>query len=574
MIGPEVRKWAGSDPVVTTGTEENLTTQWTGSVSSDWGTAGNWTAGVPAEWSVVDIHGAANLPVVNGSLSVGSTASLTIDSDGALTINGDLNNNGALTISSSLTSSGSLIVSGASTGNITYNRQLKPGSDATRDWHLAAPPVATNSNANTGKISTVYQWSEPTGTWTTTGITSAVAGRGYNVRQETASDGVISFTGAMVSSDLAVAASSPYADAVGPDENYFDRTYVTGRSLENLGGRGWNLLGNPYPSAILAEDFIASNYSTSPGQSQFDLNHVALYLFDGTSQRYYYLARSTGWPSGTELNETHVQAGQGFFVLAMDDDSEFQFTRAMQDHSTGTAMLKSAAAEGRWPGLQLKVKHSTGESLTTVVYNEKMSTGVDPGYDIGLFSSGQDIEVYTTLVLNDNSVNFTRQALPVSGADTIIVPVGIDSEKGGEVTLSADLAPLGNYKFWLEDRTAAVFTNLNSNSYTVTLPANTYGTGRFFIIASTNMPTGINADPDDGGQPLRIWMYNDQVIIKGETSNGALCEIFDINGCKVLMINLNDGELNTVDIPEGIHGVVLVRVTDGVKVTTRKIAIL
>ena len=40
------------------------------------------------------------------------------------------------------------------------------------------------------------------------------------------------------------------------------------------------------------------------------------------------------------------------------------------------------------------------------------------------------------------------------------------------------------------------------------------------------------------------------------------------------MINLNDGALNTVDIPEGIHGVVLVRVTDGVKVTTRKIAIL
>ena len=258
----------------------------------------------------------------------------------------------------------------------------------------------------------------------------------------------------------------------------------------------------------------------------------------------------------------------------MNDNSEFLFTRAMQEHSTGTNMLKSAGTDDRWPGLQLKVNYGTGESMTTIVYNSEMTAGLDPGYDIGLFSSGQDIEVYTTLALKDNSVNFTRQALPVSGADTIIVPVGIDSEKGGEVTLSADLAPLGNYKFWLEDRTAAVFTDLNSNSYTVTLPANTYGTGRFFIIASTNMPTGINADPDDGGQSLRIWMYNDQVIIKGETSNGAICEIFDINGRKVLMINLNDGALNTVDIPEGIHGVVLVRVTDGVKVTTRKIAIL
>ena len=61
-----------------------------------------------------------------------------------------------------------------------------------------------------------------------------------------------------------------------------------------------------------------------------------------TARRYYYLANSTGWPSGLELNETHIQAGQGFFVLAMNDNSEFQFTRAMQEHSTGTAMLKSS----------------------------------------------------------------------------------------------------------------------------------------------------------------------------------------------------------------------------------------
>ena len=34
-----VRKWAGSDPVPVAGSEESLNTQWTGSVSSDWGTS-------------------------------------------------------------------------------------------------------------------------------------------------------------------------------------------------------------------------------------------------------------------------------------------------------------------------------------------------------------------------------------------------------------------------------------------------------------------------------------------------------------------------------------------------------
>jgi hypothetical protein len=132
--------------------------------------------------------------------------------------------------------------------------------------------------------------------------------------------------------------------------------------------------------------------------------------------------------------------------------------------------------------------------------------------------------------------------------------------------------PLENYKFWLEDRTAGTFTNLNTNTYTVTLPAKTYGTGRFFIIASTNTPTGIKPLAEDTG--VRVWTSNDKVIIKGEVSDRAICIVYDLRGQKLVETHLNDGELNTVTLPSGLHGVYLVRVIDGVKVTTRKVAIL
>ena len=132
--------------------------------------------------------------------------------------------------------------------------------------------------------------------------------------------------------------------------------------------------------------------------------------------------------------------------------------------------------------MQLKVKYGNKESLTTIVYNSEMTTGLDPGYDVGQFSTGPEVEIYTSLVEKDNSVNFARQALPMTDCDKNIVPVGIDSEKGGEVTFSAYTVPLDNYNFWLEDRNTGIFTDLTGDTYTVTLPANTYGTGRFFII--------------------------------------------------------------------------------------------
>ncbi|NLE35713.1 MAG: DUF2341 domain-containing protein [Bacteroidales bacterium] len=572
-----IRKIALAEPEAIVGTVEEGIIRWEGTLSSAWEVAGNWTSTVPGLTDDVVIVGADFAPQITANaecnnLIIESAASLIVASEGGLTIENDLTINGSLIVNSAMASSGSLIVNGTATGNITYNRQLKPGSDATSDWHLAAAPVATNSDANTGKVNTVFQWSEIAGAWSTTDITSALPGHGYNIRQEEASDGVISFTGPIVNSDLTVAASSPYADAIAPDESYFDRAYVSGRSLENLGGRGWNLPGNPFPSAINASAFINANYNATPSLSQFDPNYVALYLFDGTSRRYYYVANYTGWPSGTDLSATHIQAGQGFFVLAMNDNSEFLFTRAMQEHSTATAMLKSGGTDDRWPGLQLKVTHPTGEVITTVVYNQETTTGVDPGYDIGLFKSGQDVELYTILPASDNGINYTRQALPLSVADTIVVPVGVDTEDGGEVVFSAVTVPAGTNKFWLEDRTAGTFTDLSSSTYTVTLPAESYGTGRFYIIASTNTPTGVNLPEQETG--LRIWSSFGKIIIKGPVTNGSLCELFDLQGNRILKTHLTDGDLNTVSLPAGTGGVCLVRVTDGVKVTSKKVIVL
>ena len=49
--------------------------------------------------------------------------------------------------------------------------------------------------------------------------------------------------------------------------------------------------------------------------------------------------------------------------------------------------------------------------------------------------------------------------------------------------------------------------------------------------------------------------------------------MFDISGRKMTERKLTDGEMNFVDLPVGLRGVIVVKVTDGGNVVNRKVAI-
>lgn len=578
-----VRKYAAIEPTAFVGTEQSPG-QWTGAVNSDWNIPGNWSAGVvPDNCSNITIS-AGTTPHITTTSSAKCNdltilSGLTIDAGGALTVNHNLTNSGTLTINSSGTaSSGSLIVNGSSTGAITYNRQLNIYSTeppySNYDWHYFSSPVGSNTASNSEKITAVYSYDEPTDSWSTTSITSLTSGKGYNLDQTSSSDGLISFTGFVINAAGPIPATSPYSDCSFPGGIYTSRTFASGRNNTTLyGGGGWNLLGNPFTSALNATTFISGNVNN------FDPNYQAVYIYNGnvgTNGTYYYIGTDMpGWENASgSFGSNNVQVGQGFFVLAHCNTSSFAFTPGMQIHDVAVVMTKSAkAGNDPWPGLQLKVKYGDKENSTLVVYNENMSVGLDPGYDVGQLSASPDLEIYTALVEKDNSVNFARQALPKTDYDKNIIQVGIDTEKGGEVTFSAFTVPIENHKFWLEDRVTGTYTDLTSGTYMVTLPARTYGTGRFFIITSANTPTG-KEKPQAENTDIRIWTSNDKVIIKGEVGERTICEIYNLRGQKIIETHLADGEMNMVSLPTGLKGVYLVRVIDGQKVTTKKVAIL
>ena len=49
--------------------------------------------------------------------------------------------------------------------------------------------------------------------------------------------------------------------------------------------------------------------------------------------------------------------------------------------------------------------------------------------------------------------------------------------------------------------------------------------------------------------------------------------MFDISGRKMTQKRLSDGEMNFVDLPVGMRGVMVVKVRDGERVVNRKIVV-
>ncbi len=493
------------------------------------------------------------------TLTTGSTITnkinYTIPAGNAVTINGTLTTAGAVTINSDVNTSGSLIVNGAVTNGVTYNRQLNMGVYG-GNRHYLSSPVGSNSNANTGKINTVWEYTEYNNDWPTLSITAVESGHGYNLSNADGSDGLIAFTGNVVTSGVSVTLTSPYLNAY--DGTYENREFASGRDDgDNWGGGGWNLLGNPYTSAISATSFLSTN------TDKIDPNYLTAYLYDAEGDSYSMLS---------VLDGGNIQAGQGFWIMAMNNGVTVNFATSMQTHGTGTLMHKSAPVADSWPELKLKVSQGTFENYTRILYDDSMKPGLDPGYDVGKLSTSPAVEIYTHLI-DDNGVNFAYQSLPVTGCADFVIPVGIDCKAGGEVVFSADIVPLYDYIFYLEDRVTGTFTDLSTSAYSVTLPANTLGTGRFYIYASNSgTPTGTGSEAVE--ESLHIWSYDRSIIIKGEVSSKAICEVYDTQGRVIHKKLLEDGQMNIIPLSFASKGVYIAVVRDNGKVYTQKVIIL
>lgn len=480
---------------------------WTGTVNTDWATIGNWDLGLPT------VATNATVPIAPGNQPViGATTGATVNN---LTV--------ASGASLKVVSGGSLIVEGTGTGDIRYDLAI-PNTN----WHLVSSPVvgeqyndtwvsansiASGNGSNKGLAT--YQNGTPDGTtgpWVylqSNGTGTFGSGLGYSLSKTAV--GNYSFIGTFPTTDL-----------------------VSAISQDN---QNWNLLGNPFPSYLDIPAFIAANTAKIAGAFQ------AIYIWNGTAY--------------TNLTAGYIHPGQAFFVHSGVGTGTVAFTETMQSHQTGVTFYKEGTTT-----VKLTLSDENNSIETQINYLETKTSGLDPGFDIGLFDGvSSSFSIFTHLVEDNQGISFEKQAVSNSDFETIIIPLGIKAAAGKEIIFSAEALNLPiDIKVFLEDKENTSFTRLDeaNATYKVTLTAAANGVGRFYLHTSSKSILGLEST--NALNKISMYKVNAATLrIVGLQQGKASVKLYNILGKQMMHSSFTSFGSKDIALPKLVKGIYIIQ---------------
>ena len=497
----------------------------TGAVEG-WTTAANWSNGVlpSATDNVAILTGRnCNLPTSTTLNDIKVTSLLRITSNQGLVVNGDA----------------------IGTGTVRYSRGLTNDADNTKAWHLVASPVVdevfdtsyltindiavgTNSNRgiatyNTGDNS----WSYYTGVDITT-----TSGQGYSMK--------ITPDGTTI---------GEYADGFVVFEGTLNDTDVTTPAL----AAGFNLLGNPYTSFVNSGVFLSDAANSATG-----MDKTQMWVWNSSTENY----------DVKTVGEAFVLApAQGFFVNST-NTAAVTFSKTNQA-TTGGAFQKTARTE-----IKLLMNTSTNERFAKIYLTDTATTGFDSGWEGEVFGGIENsVDVFTNLVADNQGKKYQIQSLPISGIESMVIPVGIISEAGKELTFSMTGVNIpSDVKIYLEDRVANTFNELTeSKTFKVTLSEALNDVGRFYLHASKS---ALNVNDALALNGVSMYKSNATTLkVVGLPNGTSNIKLFNILGKQVLNTSFIANGVKEITLPKLATGVYIVQLETETSKLNKKIVL-
>jgi len=581
--------------------------------SADWDNPINWKPfGVPTASNCVIVANSTNIVGTNyqafaktlrieptGILTIASTNFLTVTERVTVTPGGvfDIENNGSLVQIDNLINSGIITYKrdavGIKGGDYVYwsspvlNQPLNtiyssPTSGPKYKWN-------TLQNNGNGVLPNVSQ-----GTWQNANGNTMEVGKGYIVRGSSSStapavtinsafSGVPNNGTIPITIERGMYTGAPYAG-------------VNGTQITNLDDN-WNLVGNPYPSAIYALQFLEDNKLQILGNVRLwthgsdiaQTDNITIFnpfygsfAYNYSSSDYNFI-NYLGPTVPVATNAEIIRTGQAFFVQMVDGPGDssgtINFNNGQRKNTyannnfyrtTEENQINEEANNNLVPErhrLWLDIVNSNNKSITTLVgYASGASNEKDSKFDANEKHSG-NLGIYS--MIGSESFAIQGRALPFEINDEIPIAFNVGTSGAYHLAILALDGLFEQQAIYLKDELLNVFHDLKVAPYHFTSEAG-YFANRFKIVYQNetfDIPEFNNNN---------VVIYKDKLkAIQISTGNYTMTKvkIHDISGRLLLEKDEVNSNLLSIENLKGIADQVLLVtiITSENKIVTKKV---
>lgn len=534
----------------------------------------SWSKGSPPtnEVDVVQFSGdyQTSVDLKGCSCIVNPGVNVVVNSGHTLTIANSVNNNGGTL---TFENNASLLQKSeaVNTGNIIYKRDTSPVRRY--DFTFWSSPVTRTPSFTLYDLSSETLWDkyykyDPAVGWIIifNGAAQMEAGRGYIIR-------------APQNHDLHV--PSVFNGRFIGIPNNGNITVPLGEAERSC------LLGNPYPSAIYADQFIVDNTANLYGTLYFwthnsppsdDVDGDAKYNYTLDDYAIYNLTGSTTvgdmegdgatTPGYQEPPHGYIAAGQSFFVKSKTALNAV-FTNSMRVPGLNSQFFKNTAVKKEnetGHRVWLNLTNTQGAFKQILIgYVEGATNSWDNNYD-GLTMDGNK---YLDFYSINEMMKLVIQGRSLPFLETDVVPLGYRSIIVGEFTISIDHAngDLSTHDIYLEDKLIQKMHNLKTSNYNFNTAIGTFDDR--FVLHYVNKSLG-TVDVEGTEQRILVSVKEQTIKVMSTKENISEVSVFDVTGRLLYnKIKVNATELQIANLQSG-NQVLLVKTTLESGYTTSK----
>ncbi|MGV9004005.1 ice-binding family protein [Flavobacterium sp.] len=439
------------------------------------------------------------------------------------------------------------ISSATNSGNITYKRNTVMRKFDYTYW--SAPVSVQTIFAFTPLTPLAYLFNSSIANWQSAPLSTVMsAGKGYIARAP---------------SNYSASISTPFTASFVGVPNNGDYPVAVHTSDSSV----FNLLGNPYPSAISADEFMDENTATMglSGATFYFWTHNTTITNNLYTYSDYASYNRTGGTkaakgSNSEIPTGRIASGQSFMVGAANSGIA-TFTNKMRIAGNNTQFYRqnidrNTLAPAEKHRLWLDIENAQGFFKEILVgYIKNATNEFENGFDGPVAEAGNSVSFYS--FASTKKLSIQGRAVPFDVNDEVAIGYKTTVASTYTITLSLFDGLFTQQSVYLEDTLLNIIHDLKKSSYSFTTEAGTFDTR--FVIRYTGSNLNVN-NPVVDANSVVIYKDQQQIVVNTGAVQMAGVTVFDSSGRQLFRTtsNINASEFRFSSI--NTHGLLLVQI--------------